>query len=742
MVASGCTPLHTGDHISDEKHPPIRLKTASGVTTAEFQLHDSLLFEAADLLPKTGYTVRIIREDGRILSESFLSTDRYGRIPETVLWYDIGIRSCSKNPPRTDMVFPVQDYEIRDLDHVGKRYTATIVKDDTLVRTTDFRVSEALTRPSLYAVDSRGCPKSGFLIGEEDVWVEGRNFPKGSVVKLWAVPDSTEWKDADLLNDVTKQYGSQQPPVFELQGDVTSFKKLLWPRKLTSLGSYDVVAEVLSYPFGAYHLNATAQTRTVVANLKQSGFIIQRRQGVKEPLEMNLAGTRQSPLIYRSTFLTSENVYVGVDPVVQPNYIGKTGDIYIVPDRNDATWTVSTALPDPDASGTVESISVQFVCGNCWATLAWTAPLTPGKYDVVLDFDRDKKYTSGVDLIDSLDPAGFTVAEIRVDSISFNYGGSNAITIYDNVNHATVGSPEFYSAANVVKPAAWVRGGAHTVQVTFKADPAVASAQIWAENGLGGLNSSGSPVSVNFTNGTGQGTFTVNNAPAAVGKYLFAWDWKYKNVNGAVTGTQDMGTTEKHLVYAVLGTPVPLPDMSQPWLEILDYAATWASGATTKEGVMSGIMSNGYSNHYTWNMDCMLLASDFVRLVSTQGIPASQHRWGSIWASAIDDMTYQQTKVIDPVGPTWGSTAIQWSWHQWAEAEGAQRDPSAAASVVGNWGVYEDFVFLNYEKAVQINPTQTQWVPNQPGQSVGCEAPMHRFYTSSPTLYDWRGPDR
>ena len=42
------------------------------------------------------------------------------------------------------------------------------------------------TSPVLFAADSRGCPKSGFLIGEEDVWVVGKHFPKGSIVRLWA----------------------------------------------------------------------------------------------------------------------------------------------------------------------------------------------------------------------------------------------------------------------------------------------------------------------------------------------------------------------------------------------------------------------------------------------------------------------------------------------------------------------------------------------------------------------------
>jgi len=619
MLTSGCATALSKDRSSDERRLPMQLKTASGVATDDFQLHDSMLFEASDLLPRTAYKVQVTREDGKVMSESVLSTDRYGRIPETIIWYDLGVRYCPKALSHRELALPALKRDIEDLALTNKAYALNIIKDEKIVRKMDFRVSEMLKRPQIYATDSRGCPKSGFLIGEEDVWVEGRNFPTVSLIKLWAVPDNTEWKDADSLKDVTKQYGSE-PPLFELEGEATSFRRLLWPKNLTSIGSYDIVAETISYPFGAYHPSSTAKVLDVVSNLKQSGFVIQRRQGVKEPLEMKLVGTKQSPLTYRSTFLTSENVYVGVDPTVQPSFMGKTADIYIVNDRTDAGWTVNTALPDPDASGNVESITVQFVCGNCWATLAWPAPLSPGKYDVVLDFDQDHKYTSGVDLINSLDPIGFTVSEIRVDSISFNYGGSNAVTIYDNKNQTVVSPPEFSSGANVVKPAAWVKGGSHTVQITFKADPNVTSAQIWAENGLGGLNSSSSPVTVNFTNGTGQGTFTVNNPPTSIGKHIFAWDWKYKNVNGAVTPAQDMGSTGQHILYATYSPPKA--PMAVPWVEALEYAATWANGETNEAEVVSKIVNGIYNSamvydgggHHTTGMGTFNLTGVFNEL--------------------------------------------------------------------------------------------------------------------------------
>ena len=726
--------------VSVEKRPPTLLKTASGIETTEFQPHESILFDAINLQPKTGYLIQIIREDGEIVAESRLSTDQLGQIPETVIWYDIGVLPCLNIPMYTGAMTHFSEYEIYDAKYAGKDYTLNIIEDEMVVREMSFRVAEEMVRPRLYASDARGCPKSGFLIGEEDVWVVGENFPEGSIIRLWAVPAKTEWKDADQLKDMTKQYFSELPPIFELKGDNTSFKKLLWPKWLSSTGSYDIAAEVVTYPFGSYHASSTAQVQNVVSHLSYSGFVIQRRQGMAEPLEMDLAGTRQSLLTYRETFLTTENVYVGVDPAVQPSYMAKTADIYIVADKTDAQWTVDPNLVD--VTGFVESITVQFVCTNCWATLAWAAPLTSGKYDVVLDFDQDGKYTPGIDLIDALDPIGFTVSEVRVNSISFNYSGSGAIAIYDNINNVNINPPEYSSTAtSKIEPAAWVKGGSYSVKADFKAVPIISSAQIWAETGLGGLRTSGSPVLVAFTNGNGQGTFSVNSVPTSVGKHLFHWDWKYKTT----AGTESMGKTGEHLLYTVLATPVaPSPTASAtPPLNILDYACTWANGATTKEKVCTDMLTNGFSNHYTWDMDCHRLASDFVSLVSTQGINASQHRWASKGHYGIvGDMAYQRTKAIDPVGPSWGYQQIDWSWHQWAQAEGAQRDAAAAVSLTGNWGAYEDDLFAEYKKIEKTSPYEYKWMNNQPGQSLGCEALAHRTYTSSPSLYPWRGPDR
>ncbi len=45
-------------------------------------------------------------------------------------------------------------------------------------------------------------------------------------------------------------------------------------------------------------------------------------------------------------------------------------------------------------------------------TVAWKGPLTPGKYDIVIDVNRNEKYDEGIDALDDVDievTAGFFV---------------------------------------------------------------------------------------------------------------------------------------------------------------------------------------------------------------------------------------------------------------------------------------------------------------------------------------------
>jgi len=215
--------------------------------------------------------------------------------------------------------------------------------------------------------------------------------------------------------------------------------------------------------------------------------------------------------------------------------------------------------------------------------------------------------------------------------------------------------------------------------------------------------------------------------------------WRYKCTDGSNSWINSTNQKDCRL-YVVLAQPKS-PE-SPPQEEILEYATNWADGSEDAAEACDAML-NAFSDHYTWNMNCHQLSSDYVRLIASIGVYGSLHRWASK-AAGLGDMCYQRTKSIDPVGATWESGTIEWSWHQWAEADSKQRDPSAAASLSGTWGDYEDDLFTHYRECTQVSPSVVYtWVANQSGQSSGCEVyPTHCYYYNSGILQSWRGPDR
>lgn len=86
-----------------------------------------------------------------------------------------------------------------------------------------------------------------------------------------------------------------------------------------------------------------------------------------------------------------------------------TYDLYIVVD---VRWIDGITLPEriPDTAKTVSTDS----SGNILPTAVWDPPLTTGKYDIVIDINRNGHYDEGIDALDDHDievTAGFFIPE-------------------------------------------------------------------------------------------------------------------------------------------------------------------------------------------------------------------------------------------------------------------------------------------------------------------------------------------
>ena len=103
----------------------------------------------------------------------------------------------------------------------------------------------------------------------------------------------------------------------------------------------------------------------------------------------------------KDTYSTDEDVYAAGSGFAD----GTNVDIYVVHDRD---WNDGDPIP-ADVTGSVETVSI--VNGDVGPVLVWNAPLTPGRYDIVIDANRNAVYDASTDGLDSGSPGFIVIAD-------------------------------------------------------------------------------------------------------------------------------------------------------------------------------------------------------------------------------------------------------------------------------------------------------------------------------------------
>jgi hypothetical protein len=116
-----------------------------------------------------------------------------------------------------------------------------------------------------------------------------------------------------------------------------------------------------------------------------------------------------------NTFYTNETVYVKSTTNITIN--ATEVDIYIVNDNN--TWTNGTILTDVSGGKKTNTTNAT---GYLELTRIWSPTLTVGKYDIVVDVDRNAVYNSSIDYVDSLTATGFEVIPVPVPTLALALG--------------------------------------------------------------------------------------------------------------------------------------------------------------------------------------------------------------------------------------------------------------------------------------------------------------------------------
>ena len=314
--------------------------------------------------------------------------------------------------------------------------------------------------------------------------------------------------------------------------------------------------------------------------------------------------------------------------------------------------------------------------------------------------------------------------------------GSSAIT--DPVWTKTLGG-----AVTKNEPGAYTKDGYATAELEIEGDSTLThsiSVQVKGDGNTENFAAKGATFH-NWTWSSGELQLDSSPLYASVNFYDtldVTWYYRVEKLAGGWGDWVEMNQSE-HVLYTTLTTPT-FPEAT-PHVVILSNACHWAANQQTPDSVGVALLDNGFKLHYVWDMTCAYLSSDFVRLNAAVGVSGSQHNWaskGSKTSGNVGWMCWQRTKSFTPVG---GSAGVQeWSWHQWAETAGSQRDPSAAAWKSGGWGGYEDDLFTHYYQCTNSSPFGATWVANQSGQSSGCEIYPTNCTYSAGYLLEWSGP--
>jgi hypothetical protein len=117
----------------------------------------------------------------------------------------------------------------------------------------------------------------------------------------------------------------------------------------------------------------------------------------------------------KNTFYTNESVYIAGNISTT-----STVDIYAVTDNE--TWQNLTAI----GPGSVNSVAIAPNASGWFypAGLVWSAPKV-GKYDIVVDVNRNGKYDIGTDFLDSGSATGFEILQSPEPTLTIREGPNN-----------------------------------------------------------------------------------------------------------------------------------------------------------------------------------------------------------------------------------------------------------------------------------------------------------------------------
>lgn len=394
------------------QEPGAIIRDSRGQIASALNRSDAVYTDFTGLKPRTQYDVQVLGPTGSELTLSRFTTDGNGNIPTSALAYDLGqtMTTYGLSSPAPSAV--------------GRHTVLVRTLAGVEVRRWTFDLREP-TGPIVYASNSAGVAINSFLWGAHYVYARGEGFRPGSTVPLYVVTDRWNWVLGTALGDVT---GAAE--IATVGGD-GKFLVRVWPLP-SPVGGYDIVADI------DWDGNYTAAD--TVDGYWPVGFMVQQpNTGVA--IQVQLACDAQYN--YKDLFLTSENVYIAVNPLTQM-FQHAFGHKYVVIHRD--AWVQGDALVDVTEGP--ERDHPQYGCTNEGRVLIWPATLAPGVYDVIFDINHNGVYDVGVDLLDNIDSFGNAVGGFFVPGAP----GSPVVTITSPANGSSTADGVITLRGTVTSP--------------------------------------------------------------------------------------------------------------------------------------------------------------------------------------------------------------------------------------------------------------------------------------------------
>ncbi|MFH1999677.1 MAG: clostripain-related cysteine peptidase [Planctomycetota bacterium] len=355
-----------------EASPSMYTTRDQGLDSTDFAPYETPLLWLQGLSPYTAYHVEVFHVDAlipeTIVGRYTFTTDETGAVPPTQIAYDLDPGSYRITLPQ----IPLESF---------------------------FHVA-ATNAPCCYVCNAAGQHTSVFS-HHDPVHITGFHLPPG-LATAFIVDDRKDWVAGELLFD-----RSGAPESITIPADGYLPPTLIWPCASGAQRiDFDVVLDMDAD--GKYSepdlLDAQAGT----------GFVVQKAPDPESRNSLHrieqLASDRHG--LYKDQYSIEEDLYLWLNPAtgIENLNADRCVDWMIVPLKE--TWNDQDLL-EPVAPVTTDTL--QQGCTNAGLRRVWAAPLTEGKFTVVLDTDRDGLYDQGLDILDGCSSpgtlAGFEVIE-------------------------------------------------------------------------------------------------------------------------------------------------------------------------------------------------------------------------------------------------------------------------------------------------------------------------------------------